>query len=72
MRTTPIRTAVALATTLMFSSPSVLASVLGDVVSLSPIGEPLRAEIRIVGGFDQETANCLRIGAAGDDAGDLP
>ncbi len=72
MRTTPIRTAVALATTLMFSSPSVFASVLGDVVSLSPIGEPLRAEIRIVGGFDQETANCLRIGTAGDDAGDLP
>ena len=72
MRTTPITTAVALATALISSPTGALAAVLGEVVSLSPIGEPLRAEIGIIGGFDRETANCLRIGAAGDGAGDLP
>lgn len=66
MRKTRITLAVALATGLLVTPPFVRAAALGEVISVSAIGEPFRAEIRLTGIASSNIADCLRLGAPGD------
>jgi len=46
------------------------AVVLGEVVSVSPLGAPFRVELRSLDGRVEDAGECLRVAA--DDGGDLP
>jgi len=72
MRKTRITLAVALATGLLVTTPFVRAAALGEVISVSAIGEPFRAEIRLTGIARSNIADCLRLGAPGDGSEGLP
>lgn len=72
MRKTRIPFAAALALA-AFSVPSTAsANTLGEVLSLSAIGAPFRAEIRLLGDGSAVSADCLRLGAAGERRDGLP
>ncbi len=55
------------------SMPSIAsANALGEVLSLSAIGTPFRAEIRLFGDSSAGLADCLRLGPAGASGDGLP
>ena len=72
MRKTRIPFAAALAIAALSTPSTTSASTLGDVVSLSVIGAPFRAEIRLHGDVSADAADCLRLGPAGENADALP
>ncbi|ATE58704.1 hypothetical protein CCZ27_00895 [Thauera sinica] len=55
----------------MLPAASVAAAALGEIVSLSAIGEPFRAEIGIASGSAEDLAGCLRVVVPEDAARDL-
>ncbi len=66
----PLATALAMAA---LSMPSIAsANALGEVLSLSAIGTPFRAEIRLFGDSSAGLADCLRLGPAGASGDGLP
>lgn len=72
MRKTRIPFAAALAIAALSTPSATSASTLGDVVSLSVIGAPFRAEIRLHGDIGAGSADCLRLGTAGQSTDGLP
>lgn len=64
---TPLLRSLAAASALLPAASSVHAVALGEVASLSALGEPLRVELRLAAGRLEEAGECLRIapGAAG-------
>ena len=72
MRKNRIPFAAALAIAALSTPSTTSASTLGDVVSLSVIGAPFRAEIRLHGDVSADAADCLRLGPAGENADALP
>lgn len=72
MRKTRTALALALAVAALYTTPAAHASALGEVLSLSAIGAPFRAEIRLIGDGHADVADCLRLGAAEADGDGLP
>lgn len=67
-----ISLALAVATAALCHAIPALSATLGEVSALSAIGEPFRAEIRVLGGRIADAANCLRVTGPGANAQGLP
>ncbi len=67
-----ISLALAVATASLCHAMPAHSATLGEVSALSAIGEPFRAEIRVVGGRIADAANCLRLTGPGANTGGLP
>lgn len=72
MRTRRTTLATLVAGLTFASAPQVHALVLGEIVSVSAVGEPLRIEIRSLDGRTDEAGNCLRVSAPPDADPGLP
>ena len=72
MRKTRIPFAAALALAALSVPSPASANALGEVLSVSAIGAPFRAEIRLLGNDSAASADCLRLGAAGERRDGLP
>lgn len=68
----PIAAALAAAFSSMLPATSASATALGEVATLSAIGEPFRAEIRVASGAAEDLAGCLRVVVPEDGTRDLP
>lgn len=66
MRKTRIPFAAALALAALSVPSPASADALGEVLSVSALGAPFRAEIRLLGDSSAASADCLRLGAAGE------
>ena len=66
MRKTRIPFAAALALAALSVPSPASANTLGEVLSVSALGAPFRAEIRLLGDSSTASADCLRLGAAGE------
>ncbi len=67
-----ISLAVAIATASFCHAMPALSATLGEVSALSAIGEPFRAEIRVIDGRIGDAANCLRVAGPGANPEGLP
>ena len=72
MRKTRIPFAAALALAALSVPSPASANALGEVLSVSAIGAPFHAEIRLLGDSSAASADCLRLGAAGERRDGLP
>ena len=72
MRKTRIPFAAALALAVLSVPSPASANALGEVLSVSAIGAPFHAEIRLLGDSSAASADCLRLGAAGERRDGLP
>ncbi|MDX5410340.1 MAG: hypothetical protein LPJ94_08985 [Thauera sp.] len=66
---TPLLLTLAAAFTLLPASSAVHAVALGEVLSLSALGEPLRVDLQLAAGRLEEAGECLRIAPGAADAG---
>ena len=72
MRKTRIPFAAALAIAALSTPSTASANALGEVLSVSVIGAPFHAEIRLLGDGSAGVADCLRLGPAGESGDGLP
>lgn len=72
MKTRRLPIAAAITAALALCSAPASSAALGEILSISTLGEPFRAEIGIAAGTLDDAANCLRVVAPGDGAAELP
>lgn len=72
MTTRRIQLAASIATALYLQGAPAFSAALGELVSLSAIGEPFRAEIRLANGPLTDAAGCLQVVVPADASHELP
>lgn len=72
MTTRRIPTAVSIAAALCLPAAPAFPAALGEIVALSAIGEPFRAEIRLASGQIADAARCLRVVVPAGASQELP
>lgn len=72
MKTRRLPLAAALSAALALLSTPASSAALGEIVAVSPLGEPFRVEIAIAAGTIEDAANCLRVVVPDDRTADLP